>query len=128
MGNTESLEKFSLSEGPARAFTPRGGTSRGERTPLRTRWDPHADPGALFGRALDPKRTTQARDALAHRLQAEVPRERARRVEALAIVPNFQEDLAPVLLQPQLHAPGLGVLDRVVQSLLGDAIDRLFYL
>src|SRR5829696_8554460 len=94
---------------------------RGEY-PLRARWDSRADPGALSRCALDLKCTTQACDTLAHRLQAEVSRERARRIEALAIVPDFQEYLARVLLQPQLHTLGLGVLDRVVQGLLGDAI------
>src|SRR5918994_5360771 len=96
--------------------------------PLRTRWDLRADSGALSGRALDPKRPAQVCDALAHRLQAEVSWERARRIEAPTIVANFQEDLVRVLLQPQLHTLSLGVLERVVQGLLGDAIDCLFYL
>src|ERR671916_266547 len=96
--------------------------------PLRTRWDLRADSSALPGRALNLKRPAQACDTLAHRFQAEVSWERARRIEALTIVANFQEDLVRVLLQPQLHTLSLGMLDRVVQSLLGDAIDCLFYL
>ena len=65
--------------------------------PLRTRRDLHADPGALSGRAFDPKRPAQARDALAHRLQAEVSGEGALRIEALAIVANFQEEVTCIL-------------------------------
>src|SRR5215210_911190 len=106
---------------------PRGGPSPGS-VPLRTRWDLRADSGALSGRALDPKRPAQVCDALAHRLQAEVPRERACRIEAPTIVANLQEDLARILLQPQLHTLSLGVLDRIVQGLLGDTVDCLFYL
>src|SRR5918998_1583615 len=103
-------------------------SSPGERTPLRAQWELRADSGALSGRTLDSKRPAQVCDALAHRLQAEVPRERARRIEAPTIVANFQEDLVRALLQPQLHTLGPGVLNRVVQGLLSDAIDRLFYL
>src|SRR5215216_2350167 len=103
--------------------------SPGERTPLlSTRWDPHANSAALSGRALDPKPPAQVCNALAHRLQAEVSRERTRRFEALTIVVNLQEDLVLLLLQVQLHTLSLGVLDRVVQGLLGDAIERLLYL
>src|SRR5918997_1696692 len=108
MGNSGELRKGLAWSGP----------SPGKRTPLRTRWDLRADSGARSGRALDPKRPAQACDALAHRLQAEVSRERARRIEATTIVANFQDGLTCVLLQPQLYTISLGVLDRVVQSLL----------
>src|SRR5215217_245461 len=84
---------------------------------LRTRWDLRADSGALSGRALDPKPPAQACDALAHRLQTEVSRKSARRIEAFTIVANLQENLTRVLLQPQLHTLSLSVLDRVVQGL-----------
>src|SRR3954469_15759150 len=122
-----SFEKFSPSRGSEQLGL-LGTVSRRGAPPLRTRRDLCADPRALSGRALDPKRRTQVCDALAHRLQAEVSRERARRIEAPTIVANLQEDLVRVLLQPQLHTLSLGVLDRVVQCLLGDAIERLFYL
>jgi hypothetical protein len=71
---------------------------------LRTRWDLHANSAALSGRALDPKPPAHVCDALAHRLQAEVSRERTRRIEALTIVANLQEDLVRLLLQVQLHS------------------------
>src|SRR4051794_1780723 len=76
---------------------PRGGPSPGV-CPLRTRWDPRADAGAFSGRALDPKCPAQACDSLAHRLQAEVSRERVRRIETSTIVANLQEDLIRPLL------------------------------
>jgi EamA-like transporter family len=79
--------------------------------PLRTRWNLRADSAALSGRALDLKRPAQACDALAHRLQAEVSRERTRRIEAPSIVANLQEDLVRLLLlQVQLHTLSLGVV------------------
>src|SRR5918992_5081179 len=129
MGNSGELRKgLAPCRFRARPGLSRGGPSPGELYPLRTRWDLRADPSALSGRALDPKRPAQACDALVHRLQAEVSRERAFRIEAPTIVANFQDGLTCVLLQPQLYTISLGVLDRVVQSLLGYAIDRLFYL
>src|SRR5215204_4959674 len=97
MGDARSFEKFSPVQVRAARSTLDGPSPRGAY-PLRARWDPRADPGALSRCALDLKCPTQACDTLAHRLQAEVSRERARRIEALAIVPDFQEYLARVLL------------------------------
>src|SRR5918992_1718282 len=129
MGNSGELRKgLAPCRFRARPGLSRGGPSPGELYPLRTRWDLRADPGTLSGRALDLKRTVQPCDALAHRLQAEVSRERALRIEAPTIVANFQDDLTRLLLQSQLYTISLGVLDRVVQGLLGYAIDCLFYL
>src|SRR5215207_7679815 len=127
-GNGRELRKGIARCSFRAARSPPGWPLAEEVYPLRTQWDMRADSGALSGRALDPKRPAQVCDALAHRLQAEVSRERTRRIEALTIVRNFQEDLVRVLLQPQLHTLSLGVLDRIVQGLLGDAIDRLLYL
>src|SRR5215207_7306096 len=84
---------------------------------LSTRWDPHANSAALSGRALDPKPPAHVCDALAHRLQAEVSRERTRRIEAPTIVVNLQEDLV-LLLLPELAL-------RVLRELLRVAVHQL---
>src|SRR5215204_909481 len=129
MGNGGELRKGLARCRFRAARSPPGWPLAGEAySLLRTRGDLHANSAALSGRALDPKPPAQARDALAHRLQAEVSRERTCRIEALTIVANLQEDLVRLLLQVQLHTLSLGVLDRVVQGLLGDAIDCLLYL
>src|SRR5215217_8300990 len=129
MGNGRELRKgLARCRSSVRPGLPRAWSLAGGVYPLlRTRWDLRADSAALSGRALDPKPPAQACDALAHRLQAEMSRERTRRIEALTIVANLQEDLVLLLLQVQLHTLSLGVLDRVVQGLLGDAIERLLH-
>ena len=94
-----SFEKVSPGAGPpCSQLSPEVTPPRRGAYPLRTRWDLRADPGALSGRALDSKRPAQVCDALAHRLQAEVSGKGARRIEALAIVANFQEELTGILL------------------------------
>jgi hypothetical protein len=61
----------------------------------------------------------------AHRFQAEVPREIFTRIEASTIVGDFQGDTTRVAHEFQIRPARAGVLDRVVEGLLGDAIEGL---
>jgi hypothetical protein len=87
------------------------GFARGCWYPLRERCRPGASrPGAL---------------APAHRIRAEVPREIFTRIEASTIVGVFQGDTTRVAHEFQIRPARAGVLDRVVEGLLGDAIEGL---
>lgn len=92
---------------------------------LRAQGNLYTDIRALPGDAFYPERTAQTRGALAHRFEAEVTREIPPRIEAGAVVRDFQGDAARVVLELQICPACAGVLDGVVQGLLGYAVECL---
>src|SRR5689334_14782272 len=86
--------------------------------------DTGLDAGAGAWGAGQIERAAQPLDPLAHRAQAEVAGEALPRVEAAPIIADDERQRAILNVQRQLQRVGAGVLDGVVQRLLGDAVER----
>jgi hypothetical protein len=87
--------------------------------------DAGEDSDALCWTACDLERSDLARGSFAHRLEAEVTREVVVGVEAGAVVGDLECNPPVVSSQLYLHVGCAGVLEGVVQSFLGDAVEGL---
>src|ERR1700686_3674133 len=87
---------------------------------------PHAGPG--LRPTLDLEAPAQLVGALAHRVQAEMPRIGTLRVESDSIVRDLEPDVGVLLAQTNPNARGARVAAGVVQRLLGNSIQRLLAL
>jgi len=90
--------------------------------------DAHTNARLLTWHALDGDGPAHFQGAFTHGLQAQMPWKGLRRIKASPIVTHFKEDLPLIDGQAQHYGTGARVFHDIMQSLLGDAIERFFHL
>ena len=75
------------------------------------------------GRPLETQRAAERDDPLLHAEKSHAGFRRGASARGLAVVFDAQDDLGVSCLETQLHVPGLGMLCRIGDRLLRDAIE-----
>ena len=76
--------------------------------------------------ALDRELSPQVVDALLHRAQTEMARKSTHRIKSHSIVMYLQDNSAGRSVQDEVYFARMGMLNRVMQGFLCDAVEFLF--